>query len=306
MATQFTLQAKFFRSKGKKMGNISFTKIDDYAGKIGPIYDKIASNPVGKVIIDDIKATSRDLIFKPRTKTDIDQYGVCDAGTHALDQAAARPNGVGGKGPAIWYTGQQDKPLTANTDERYEPSNIRTDITGTGEGSSVEIAFDPDSYTETCVKRGAASQPDDVLFHEMVHALRMMQGKYNQVPAGKASTAISFYDDEEEFLAIVATNVYLSQKDAAAPLRGNHHDHDKLWPPLNTSAGFLTDKDNYNVLQIYRLIWLPTFTHLAMLVTPNFNPFREVRNRLGDAAERTFSPPYSLSPPGTYPIPGKP
>jgi hypothetical protein len=94
------------------MGNISFTKIDDYAGKIGPIYDKIASNPVGKVIIDDIKATSRDLIFKPRTKTDIDQYGVCDAGTHALDQAAARPNGVGGNGPAIWYTGQPDTAMT--------------------------------------------------------------------------------------------------------------------------------------------------------------------------------------------------
>jgi len=39
----------------------------------------------------------------------------------------------------------------------------------------------------------------------MVHALRMMQGKYNQIPAGKASSGISFYDDEEEFLAIVAT-----------------------------------------------------------------------------------------------------
>jgi hypothetical protein len=305
MAMQFTLQAKFFRSKGKKMGNINFTKIGDYAGKIGPVYDKIASNPVGKVIIDDIKATSRDLTFKPRQKTDVDQYGVCDAGTLGLDQAAARPNGVGGNGPAIWYTGQPDNAMTP-TDERYDRSNIRTDITGTGEGSSVEIAFDPDNYTESCVKRGAASQPDDVLFHEMVHALRMMQGRYNQIPAGRASTAISFYDDEEEFLAIVATNVYLSQKDAAAPLRGNHHDHDKLWPPLDTSAGFLTDKDNYNTLQIYRLTWLPTFTHLAMLVTPKFNPFREVRNKLGDVVERNFSPPYSLSPAGTYPIPGKP
>jgi hypothetical protein len=287
------------------MGTIYFTQAGDYASKIYQIYTKILSNPVGKLITDDIKATSKDLIFKPRTQTDIEQYGVCDAGTHPLDEAAAHPNGVGGKGPAIWYTGQPDKPMTP-TDERYDRSNIRTDITGTGEGSGVEIAFDPDNYTDSCVKRGAASQPDDVLFHEMVHALRMMQGKYNQIPAGKASSGISFYDDEEEFLAIVATNVYLSQKDAAAPLRGNHHDHDKLWPPLNTSAGFLTDKYNYNTLQIYRLVWQPTFTHLAMLVTPNFNPFREVRNRLGDSVERTFSPPYTLSPPGTYPIPGKP
>jgi hypothetical protein len=106
----------------------------------------------------------------------------------------------------------------------------------------------------------------------MVHALRMMQGQYNPVP-----TKNQFYDDEEEFLAIVVANVYISQKDAAALLRGNHHDRDRLWPPLNTSAGFVADKENYNVLQNYQSKWLPTFTNLARLVTPQFNPFREVR-----------------------------
>ncbi len=80
------------------MGDIYFTQVGVYASKIYPIYTKILSNPVGKLIIDEIKATSRDLTFKPRKKTDIDQYGVCDAGTLALDEAAAHPNGVGGKG----------------------------------------------------------------------------------------------------------------------------------------------------------------------------------------------------------------
>jgi Effector protein len=281
------------------MGNINFAQIDDYPRKIGAVYDKILSNPVGKVIIDDIKATSRDLTFKPRKQTDIEKYGVCDAGTQALDQAAAAPNGVGGNGPAIWYKGYPDDVTTPN-DERYEKSNIVTDDKGTGAGSGVEIGFDPDNYTEACIKRGPSSQPDEVLLHEMVHALRMMQGQYNKVPTKNA-----FYDDEEEFLAIVIANVYTSQKDAAALLRGNHHDHERLWPPLNTSAGFIADKDNYNVLQIYRLTWLPTFTNLAMLVTPKFNPFREVRNKLGDVVGRTFSPGLTLSPPGTYPIPGK-
>jgi hypothetical protein len=125
-------------------------------------------------------------------------------------------------------------------------------------------------------------------------------------PARDIPSKNAFYDDEEELLAIVVANVYVSQKDPAAFLHGNHHDHDRLWPPQNTSAGFVADKDNYNVLQIYRLTWLPTFTNLAMLVTPQFNPFREVRNKLGDVVERTFSPPYTLSPAGTYPIPGKP
>jgi hypothetical protein len=77
---------------------------------------------------------------------------------------------------------------------------------GTGEGSSVEIGFDPDNYSEACIKRGPGSQPDVVLLHEMVHALRMMQGQYNKVPTKNA-----FYDDEEEFVAIVIANVYLSQ-----------------------------------------------------------------------------------------------
>jgi Effector protein len=283
------------------MGTIYFTQVGDYASKAYALYAKILSNPVGKVIIDDMKATSRDLTFKPRKQTDIDQYGVCDAGTLALDQAAAHPNGVGGNGPAIWYKGQPDDVMTSDKDERFEKSNIKTNDTGTGAGSSVEISFDPDNSTDSCVKRGAASQPDDVLLHEMVHALRMMQGQYNQIPSKNA-----FYDDEEELLAIVVANVYVSQKDPAAFLRGNHHDHDRLWSPLDTSTGFVADKDNYDVLQIYRLTWLPTFTNLAMLVTPKFNPFREVRNKLGDAVGRTFSPGLTLSPPGTYPIPGKP
>jgi hypothetical protein len=283
------------------MGNIQFAEVGEYHQKMNAVYATISGNPVGKVIIDDIKATSRDLTFKPRKQMDIAKYGVCDAGTDALDQAAAAPKGVGGKGPAIWYKGYPDDVTTPDTDERFERSNNKTDDMGTGEGSSVEIGFDPDSYTEACIKRGPASQPDEVLLHEMVHALRMMQGQYNKVPTKNA-----FYDDEEEFLAIVIANVYVSQKDAAALLRGNHHDHERLWPPLNTSAGFIADKDNYNVLQIYRLTWLPTFTNLAMLVTPKFNPFREVRNKLGDVVGSTFSPGLTLSPAGTYPIPGKP
>ena len=39
----------------------------------------------------------------------------------------------------------------------------------------------------------------------MIHALRNMQGKTNHIP-----TDDSGYDNDEEFLAIVATNVYIS------------------------------------------------------------------------------------------------
>jgi hypothetical protein len=252
------------------MGGIFFTSVGDYPAKTYKVYDKILNNPVGKVIVDGIKATSRDLTFKPRTQTDIDTYGVCDAHTLALDPPGAYPKGVGGNGSAM-YKGHPDDVKTPK-DERFDKSNIDTIDTGTGAGSGVEIGFDPDNLSQSCINQGPASQPDESLLHEMVHALRMTQGQYNPVP-----TKNQFYDDEEEFLAIVVANVYISQKDAAALLRGNHHDRDRLWPPLNTSAGFVADKENYNVLQNYQSKWLPTFTNLARLVTPQFNPFREVR-----------------------------
>jgi hypothetical protein len=114
------------------MGNIYFTDIGDYASKAYAVYAKILSNPVGKVIIDDMKATSRDLTFKPRKQTDIEKYGVCDAGTQALDQEAAAPKGVGGDGPVgIWYKGYPDDLTTPDKDERYEKSNFVTDDRGT-------------------------------------------------------------------------------------------------------------------------------------------------------------------------------
>jgi hypothetical protein len=254
------------------MGQLFFALVGDYPAKTYKVYDKILNNPVGKVIVDGIKATSRDLTFKPRTQTDIDKYGVCDAGTAALDPLAAYPKGVGGNSSANLYKGIVDDVKTLNVDEGLDPSNIDTKHTGTGAGSSVEIGFDPDNLSQSCINRGPGSQPDESLLHEMVHALRMMQGQYNPVP-----TANRFYDDEEEFLAIVVTNVYISQKDGAALLRGEHRDHERLWPPLNTSAGFVANKDNKDVLQNYRSKWLPTFTNLAKLVTPQFNPFREVK-----------------------------
>jgi hypothetical protein len=86
------------------MGDIYFTQVGVYASKIYPIYTNILSNPVGKLIIDEIKATSRDLTFKPRKKTDVDQYGVCDASTLVRRRASewGRRQGAGAlvHGPA--------------------------------------------------------------------------------------------------------------------------------------------------------------------------------------------------------------
>jgi hypothetical protein len=126
-----------------------------------------------------------------------------------------------------------------------------------------------DQYRKYKCAGGPSSQPDDVLFHEMVHCLRYMQGKANHVP-----TENSFYDNEEEFLAIVVTNVFISAKGGMA-FRANHHGHELLKPPLNTSQGFLVDRDNLKVMSIHRLLWTDTFNALAMVAacrSPEFRP----------------------------------
>ena len=48
--------------------------------------------------------------------------------------------------------------------------------------------------------------PDEVLYHELVHASRLVNGVYDRVPVNQK------YDDEEEYLAIVLTNIYMSEK----------------------------------------------------------------------------------------------
>ena len=94
----------------------------------------------------------------------------------------------------------------------------------------------------------------------------------NQIPTGDRFHG---YKDEEEYLAIIATNVYMSANGVDNDgLRGGHDGHYALQPPLNTSAGFLADPTNRKLMKIYQLAWADAFRGLAGVKVP-FNPFRE-------------------------------
>ena len=74
---------------------------------------------------------------------------------------------------------------------------------GTGTGSAVDIFFwaaDPLGF------RGHTYTEDEVLLHELVHALRMVSG----VEYGRSVTG--GYGNQEEFLAVLVTNMYRSNK----------------------------------------------------------------------------------------------
>lgn len=99
---------------------------------------------------------------------------------------------------------------------------------GTGAGANAFILF---RRADWMVNRGPGSGPDEVLFHELVHAIRFMEGKdLSRRPLGLSvanlkGSYVEPYDNEEEFFAILLSNIYISEKAAgkSVPLVGSHH-----------------------------------------------------------------------------------
>ncbi len=91
---------------------------------------------------------------------------------------------------------------------------------GSGRGSDAMVFFTPSLYT---ADHGPGSLGDEVLFHEMIHALRENLGLHHGTltvhnPVDKC------YDNDEEFYAILATNIYMSEKTKNCQrLCANHH-----------------------------------------------------------------------------------
>jgi hypothetical protein len=159
-------------------------------------------------------------------------------------------------------------------------------LKGKGTGSDSLIFLTPERLDVS----GPGGAPDETLFHELVHAVRDTQG----VSAVGFSMKKGF-DNAEEFAAIVATNVYLSEKKQTL-LRANHgsrvlHDPDKFLDsprvPPPGARGLLT---------LFRLNQRRFFDALAKIdrKTAAFNPFRQLAeetikaNQAHEAKMRAF------------------
>lgn len=255
------------------MGKINFEGSDQYRQATTKLVAAIEANPAGKVIVSGIRNADRNLTIIDYADPE------CNAKTHAEDYKAGAPEGVGGgdRSKAPWYKGHSDDPATRDKDERFDAIQGRA----TGGGSNVTIKFNPEKYQGAagCYDGNYGTKGDEVMMHEMVHALRYMQGLYNQIPT--EDNALEGYENEEEFLAIVATNVYMSAK-GGTQLRAHHVHHTALAPELSTSEGFLSDPMNLKLLNIYRLTWTTEFLGFSNVITAKFNPFRVLTRRLRD------------------------
>ena len=104
------------------------------------------------------------------------------------------------------------------------------------------VAYSPDTFslhgacpaTKTALNRGLFW--DEILFHELVHVFRGVSGKWNKVAL---SGAMKNYDDTEEFLAVMITNIYISDRTnkIKTGLRADHHGFNPLQADFGSPFG---------------------------------------------------------------------
>ena len=158
--------------------------------------------------------------------------------------------------------------------------------TGTGAGASVVIYYSVGTFTDalcTDYSVGAAGlQPDEVLFHELVHVTRMIRGKMTDV----AVEGRPKFGNIEEYFATVIANIYLSEKGGKeARLRGAYAPPDLANPPKDWSVmkdpdGFYRNNDGLSMppewlMDKFLLTQRQFYRDLALLPTPPwFNPVK--------------------------------
>jgi hypothetical protein len=117
--------------------------------------------------------------------------------------------------------------------------------------TGVVFEFSPDDYSDSgecgkrAIARGAngARLPNEVLFHELVHAMRLVS-LHGFGP--KVSGGLYKYDDFEEFCAVLATNIYISDRTnhVKSSLRRDHRTGRVLEPELSGSFTFFQSGGN--------------------------------------------------------------
>ena len=144
-------------------------------------------------------------------------------------------------------------------------------VTGTGNGSKVDVFYHPATWREVNKRVGHITPgdgPGEVLFHEMTHGLRELSGllRYKDKVDGEERM-----DSVEEFFAIMAANVYRSERGFKL-LRADH------WSSNRITGNLVYQSAYYEHYQSYIDKWFNEQRAfcLDMARTPaKFNPFRE-------------------------------
>lgn len=246
------------------------------------VLDWIAGSETGAALLTSIGETGKTMTIRP---FDLGEK-TCTANNRNAFAMAEELEGAVAKGERYY---QSDDPKTPR-DERFDgytegsvSNRVRSllglpqeELVGTGEGSDVVIEFSQKmwGYGNICSATGGqpGASPSQVLLHEMVHGYRMMRGHFYRFPTSGGNRQ---YDNEEEFHAIVVSNVYTADPTTAMgnrTLRAHHQGFTPLPAAQLTSAGFMANFANRSRVQRFASEEPGLITKLKPVKGP-FNPF---------------------------------
>lgn len=147
-----------------------------------------------------------------------------------------------------------------------------------GVGDDAVVRYDPLTFDPDNAFRDVANQmypgrygpygasPEEALLHELVHAMRTVKGMTDLMRTDPP------YDSFEEFVAVLITNIHTGELNPGG-LRAGHAGFMPLQANLATSFGFLTDRNNRDLVK-YLIQQDRSFcNNLALTVYLNsFNP----------------------------------
>jgi hypothetical protein len=209
-----------------------------------------------------------------------------------------RPNATAGPGDWVDATPKGESIFLGGNDNATTPADERMAILGkgSGKGSTSTVRFTPQlpGYPAVPLSRSDTTRAlpgdldDETLLHELVHSYRQVTGTANGIPL--SGMAIG-YDDTEEFIGVVVTNVFMSELGRSV-LRKNHRGYAALPVSQCRKGGFFdaTTPDGKSNVDAYLSAKLDgaLFMKLASVNAP-FNPFRDI----AEAAGKMFQDAYT-------------
>jgi hypothetical protein len=105
---------------------------------------------------------------------------------------------------------------------------------------------------------GPGAMADEILAHELVHAMRNLGGDSKQVPL---TGAMAGYENEEEYFAVLVTNILTSELgrqptnwlvgsgNVRSGLRADHKGFNNLDDNQSIATDFLMNQDNYRLVK---------------------------------------------------------
>jgi hypothetical protein len=185
--------------------------------------------------------------------------------------------------PSRWDKGRD--PVTTPDDFSKAIGDVGVGSLRPGSGSTIRIS--PEALND---KPEAVTVADQLLFHELVHALMMSDGESS---AGGFVTPK--WSDQREFWAIQVENVYRSEK-GVTKVRGSHDDDSVIWDDTEK----LLDHQEISppvriLLEKFKTIEPVVYDGLARIpqAKAKYNPFRdykEEQDKKAAAAKGTSTP----------------